>query len=272
MTRRNRRSSTVFAGCLAMIVTDAACGGALEIPFDAAEFSAPTSITNDFWGLRLGGPGPAVYSSESDDGCEVTESEVVGTTGVGFFVAPYDIDAVVIRDREWVSEECDGSYLLVEDTRDWYAQDDAGNVWYLGEDTIAWNDEENCLTDEGSWKSGDDDAEPGVVMLADPRPGTSYRQEYYEDEAEDRAKVLRLNARVSIEFGEYAGCLLTKESTPLEPGEIEHKFYCRVSEGGPGLALIRELKGKTRRVEYVGSNRPDGIFPDAFPTGESCAE
>ena len=120
-------------------------------------------------GLRLGGPGPAVYFSESDDGCEVTESEVVGTTGVGFFAAPYNIDAVVIRDREWVSEECDGSYLLVEDTQDWYAQDDAGNVWYLGEDTVAWDDEEDCLTDEGSWKSGDDDAEPGVVMLVDPR-------------------------------------------------------------------------------------------------------
>jgi len=268
----NTRKLTVIGGLVALSVSAVAWSGTLEFEFDAGDFSSPTVITNDYWGLRLAGPVSAAYFSESEDGCEVSEATVTGTTGIGFFDSPYDIDAVVIRDREWVSEDCDGTYVLVEDTFDWYAQDDEGKVWYLGEDTTAWDEEEDCLTDGGAWKAGEDDAEPGVIMLADPRPGVSYRQEFYAGEAEDMARVLRTNASVSIDFGEYAGCLLTKEYTPLEPGEIEHKFNCRLSEGGPGLALINELKGKTKRVEYVGTARPAGTYPDLFPTGELCSE
>jgi hypothetical protein len=109
-------------------------------------------------------------------------------------------------------------------------------------------------------------------MLADPRRGVSYQQEYYEDEAEDMAKVLRLDARVSIEYGDYTGCLLTKEYTPLERGQIEHKYYCPVTPGDPGLVLVNEFSGKTKRVEYVGSTRPAGSYPMAFPTGDLCEE
>jgi len=275
MTRTtNIARFTIRAGlaCLALGLgaTAAVSAGTLDFRFDSSDFSDPVTLDNDFWGLRQSGPTSAVFFSESDDGCEVSESTVMGTTGAGFFADPYDVDAVILQDREWVSEECDGEYLLVEDTFDWYAQDDAGNVWYLGEDTTAWEEDENCLTGAGSWKAGEDGAEPGVVMLADPRPGVSYQQEYYEGEAEDRATVLRLNASPSIEFGDYEGCLVTKEYTPLAPGEIEHKLYCRLSQGGVGLTLINELKGKTKRVEYVGTTRPAGDFAESFPTSDPC--
>ena len=266
-----KRTATALGGILALAATTAAWSGALEFEFEAGNFPAPTSLTNDFWGLRLGGPTSAVFFSESDDGCEVSQSVVESTTGMGFFDDPYDIDAVVIRDREWVDEDCTGEYVLAEDTFDWYAQDEDGNVWYMGEDTTAWDDEENCLTTEGSWKAGDDEAVPGVIMLGEPRPGVSYRQEYYEGEAEDAARVLRLNATVSIEDGEFTGCLMTKEYTPLAPGEVEHKFYCRLSQGGVGLTLINELKGKTKRVEYRG-RLPDGSYPADFPTSENCSD
>jgi hypothetical protein len=61
------------------------------------------------------------------------------------------------------------------------------------------------------------------------------------------AKVLRLNARVSVPDGDFEDCLETKEWSPLEPGAIEHKFYAR----GVGLVLVEELKGKTVRMELV---------------------
>jgi len=263
---------TAIFGLLAFAVTGAAAAGDIGFEFDKNRFSNPTSLTNDYWGLREGGPISAVYFSDSDDGCEVSQSVWEGTES-SLFDEPYDIDVVVVRDREWVDPECSGEYALVEDTLDWYAQDDEGNVWYLGEDTIAWDEEDECLTTEGSWKAGDG-AMPGVIMMADPRPGLSYQQEYLEDEAEDRAKVLRLNATVSIDFGEYFGCLMTKEYTPLSPGEVEHKFYCRLSQGGVGLTLVNELKGKTRRVEYVGPALPPGDFPGEFPNpaAPACEE
>lgn len=273
MTSRFQGTAALVSlvGLVALTASLSAQGRSLEFEFVAGDFSNPTIITNDNWGLQNVGD-TAVYFSESGDGCEVGESKVTSVTPIGFFASPYDIQALVVHDREWVAEECDGNYVLVEDTDDWYAQDDHGRVWYLGEDTTAWDEDANCLTQSGSWQAGSDEAVPGVIMLAEPRPGVSYQQEYYEGEAEDMAKVLRLNADVSIEFGDYAGCLLTKEYTPLSPGEVEHKFYCGVSEGGPGLALINELKGKTKRVEYVGTGKPAGNFPAAFPTSDLCSE
>ena len=82
-------------------------------------------------------------------------------------------------------------------------------------------------------------------MLIAPMPGLFYQQELLEDEAEDWGKVLRLNSSVSLEEEDYEGCLMTKEWTPLERGEIEHKYYC----WDTGLVLIQELKGKTVWVE-----------------------
>lgn len=272
MRHRNQRMTLGLLVGLAFAM--AAPAGETIFEFDPALFTDSTSLTNDFWGLRLGGPLSAVFFSESDDGCEVSESVVSGTTGTGFFSPPYDVNAVVIHDREWVDEECTGEYSLVEDTYDWYAQDDAANVWYLGEDTTAWEEEDECLSASGSWKAGDG-ALPGVIMPADPRPGNWYQQEYFEGEAEDRAKVLRLNAAVSIDFGEYSDCLVTKEYTPLAPGETEHKYYCRLSSGAFGLMLVNELKGKTKRVEYIGTALPPGdVFPADFPdpTAPPCAE
>lgn len=266
------RTTATIGGLLALALTQVALGGVVEFEFDGANFGNPTNMTNDFWGLRLGGPLSAAYFSEAEDGCEVGESTVMGTTGGGFFSAPYNVNALVIHDREWESEDCDGTYQLVEDTFDWFAQDDDGNVWYLGEDTTALEETDEggyCLSKAGSWKAGDDDAAPGVVLPGDPQPGDAYQQEYLEDEAEDWGKILRLNATVEIELDDgtvYDGCLQTKEYTPLEPGSIEHKFYCRLSQSGVGLTLVNELKGKTRRVEYVGTVKPDGTYGE-FPLG-----
>ena len=57
------------------------------------------------------------------------------------------IRATVVRDTVHV----DGQ--LVEDTHDWFAQDDDGNVWYLGEDVENYAD--GTLVDrDGSWEAG----------------------------------------------------------------------------------------------------------------------
>ena len=89
-------------------------------------------------------------------------------------------------------------------------------------------------------------------MLADPKPGNSYRQEFLEDVAEDMGKVQRLNANVSVPYGEFEDCLKTKEWTPLERGSIEHKYYASdiVPDIG-GLVITKEHKGKTVRSELV---------------------
>jgi hypothetical protein len=135
---------------------------------------------------------------------------------------------------------------LAEATLDWYAQDTVGNVWYFGEDS---KEIENgiVISTEGSWEAGVDDAQPGIVMLANPDVGHTYRQEYLEDEAEDMAEVLSLNESVTVLYGSFQSCLMTKEWTPLEPGIVEHKYY----KTGVGTLSTVTVAGGSDHSELV---------------------
>ena len=209
---------------------------AQEVVIDPADFG--TVIDNPYWPLV---PGTTfVYEAESDGELARIETEVTHMTK-----EILGVTATVILDRAWV----DG--VLEERTYDWYAQDLKGNIWYLGEATEELDPSGNVISTAGSWEAGVNGAEPGIIMLADPKVGISYRQEFLEGEAEDEARILKLNARVSTEFGDFEGCLKTKEYTRLSPGEVEHKYYCP----GVGLVLVEELKGKTvfeKLIEIIG--------------------
>ena len=61
-------------------------------------------------------------------------------------------------------------------------------------------------------------------MPANPTVGHAYRQEYYAGEAEDLAEVVRLGATETVPFGKLEALVVTKEWTPLEPGNVEEKY------------------------------------------------
>jgi len=163
-----------------------------------------------------------LYTSTSEDGNETITTTVTGDTKV---VA--GITATVVWDLV-----LDQKGRTVEETYDWYAQDTAGNVWYLGEDTTAYEDGE--ADKSGSWEAGVDGAQAGIVMLAVPRVGDGYQQEYMQGEAEDQARILSITASASVPFGEYADCVQTEDTTPLEPDLVERKYYAK------GVGVVRE--------------------------------
>ncbi|HWT23142.1 MAG TPA: hypothetical protein VN213_06520 [Solirubrobacteraceae bacterium] len=138
---------------------------------------------------------------------------------------------------------------VVEDTFDWYAQDRQGNVWYLGEDTTAF-DPGRPPSKEGSWQHGVDGAYAGVVMPARPAPGLRYRQEYYEGHAEDEARVVARGEYATVPAGFYRDLVMTRDTTPLEPRVLEYKFYAR----GVGMVLALTTSGGDRE-ELVSYRR-----------------
>lgn len=239
----------------------------LDVSFDPADWD-DSAGPNNYWHIATAGD-VFVYFAEAEDECVVTRMMVTGESKAlededDLYPEEVDDRLIVVEDIEWIQEDCEGDWVLAERTWDWYAHDDAGNIWYFGEYTEAYEDGE-CSVD-GSWEAGVDGATPGIVIPAEPRPGDAYQQEYLEDEAEDWGKVLRLDATVSIDQGDYYNCLKTKEWTPLDRGHVEHKFYCPASV--PGLVYIKELHGKTVHVEYIGVDDalPGGIeYP---PTGQ----
>ncbi|HEU4338792.1 MAG TPA: hypothetical protein VFS19_01880 [Planctomycetota bacterium] len=177
------------------------------------------------------------YESESDEGVETIVIEVTHDTKTIL-----GVDTTVVRDQVFLNGD------LIEDTFDWFAQDQDGNVWYFGEDTVEFENGEPVST-EGSWEAGVDGALPGIIMLAAPIVGMKYRQEFALGVAEDMAQVKSLKAEVDILFGEFDGCLETKEWTPLSPGGSERKLYA----AGTGLVLELSTKGNgnQRRTELI---------------------
>jgi hypothetical protein len=139
---------------------------------------------------------------------------------------------------------------VAEDTFDWYAQDGRGNVWYMGEDTREYEHGKVSST-AGSWEAGVDGAQAGIAMLAHPRVGRRYRQEYYAGQAEDHARVLSLDDQAEVPAGHYKAALLTKEWTPLEPDVLEYKLYAR----GVGVVLSTTVSGGAEREELIRFTR-----------------
>ena len=213
---------------------------------EAANFVA--GVDNPHWPLKPG----TTFIYEDEDGEAHNEVRVTDQQKVITLPSGDTITCMVVRDLEWEDDgDEDGIWTgdeLLEKTDDWYAQDVDGNVWYFGEYSESREDKDSPWVLEGSWEAYVGGALPGILMPANPQTGESYRQEYLEGEAEDMAQVLKLNASASVPWGDYEGCLKTKEWTPLEPGSVEHKYYAP----GVGLVLIEELHGGKVRVELIG--------------------
>jgi len=114
---------------------------------------------------------------------------------------------------------------VIEDTLDFCAQDDVGNVWYMDEESKQLENGE-LIGIEGSWQSGRNDAQPGIIMEATPAVGDEYRQEFAPPDAADLATVVSVNASETVpSLGSLTNLVETDEVSPLEPGVIEHEFY-----------------------------------------------
>jgi hypothetical protein len=137
--------------------------------------------------------------------------------------------------------------VLTEDTFDYFAQNRDGTVWYFGEDTRTLDAQGHVTGTEGSWLSGVNGGQPGIIMLAEPKVGDSYRQEFLPGVAEDMAKVLSLKSTAAVPAGTFTSCVETAEWTAIEPGVREHKFYAR----GVGMVLEESTRGGRERTELL---------------------
>lgn len=235
-----------FASALLVVALAAqACGDSKDAGPNGPSYDPviPTtwagSVTNSFFPLASGTVWE--YEGETAEGTETIRVEVLQQTRV-----INGVTATVVRDRVYLDGE------LKEDTDDWYAQDTAGNVWYLGETTKEY-EAGVVVSTEGSWEWTVDDALPGIIMWADPAAHVNedYRQEFYEGEAEDWARVDALGQVVDVPQGHLTGCVQTYDWSGLDASARERKYYA------PGIGLALEVAvGSGERVELVRVTRP----------------
>ena len=214
---------------------------------DPANFT--TRIDNPYWPMAPGDKW--VYSETDTRGAK--QKVVVEVTHKTKTIAN-GVEARVIRDTATENGE------ITEHTDDWYAQDKAGNIWYMGEATAEYKNGK-VETREGSFEAGVDGAQPGIAMPAEP--GLSYRQEYYKGEAEDRAAVVTVGEeRVQAPFGSFEKrVLMTRDLVPTEPKVQELKFYA------PGVGLLLSVHTDGGRAELVSHTRGNYFTTTPNTTG-----
>jgi hypothetical protein len=211
--------------------------GGERVHLNPADFT--TRIDNPFWPMKAGSRW--VYRETDAQG---TKQRVVVTVTHKAKRIANGVKARVVHDVVTQNGQ------LVENTYDWYAQDKAGNVWYLGEATKEYENGK-VKTTKGSWEAGVDGAQAGIIMPAKPKAGVNYRQEYYAGQAEDRAKIVSTKEQAEVPAGHFGKALMTRDINPLDPKILEFKFYAR--DVGPVLAI--SASGGSDREELI-SYRP----------------
>lgn len=179
---------------------------------NANDFSKSTTIDNPYLPYS---PGTVFNYRGQEDGDPATDTVTVTNK-------TKDIAGVTNR---VVHDEVAIKGKVQEKTDDYFAQDNQGNVWYFGEDSFERKGSKFVRADD-SWLTGVDGAKPGIMMEANPKVGDTYKQEDAPN-AQDRAKVLSLNESVTVPYGSFDNVLETEETTPLEPGVVDHKYYAR---------------------------------------------
>jgi hypothetical protein len=99
----------------------------------------------------------------------------------------------------------------------------------------------------GSWQAGVHEAEPGLIMEANPQIPDGYRQEFLAGQAEDTAWIVGQGGSVTVPYGTVRNVLATLEATQVEPGLYDQKIYA------PGLGIVVEqsLTGPTEYAKLV---------------------
>ena len=211
-----------------------------DFALDECRFKANGS--NRFFSLK---PGYQLILEGEDEGEEIRleitvldETEVIDLRAQGLG----KVKTRVVEEREFVDGEEE------EVSRNFFArckQTDA--IYYFGEDVIP---------PAGSWRAGQNGALPGLIMPGTFLLGSKYFQEQApNDEAEDRGENTDMGLDVSVDAGDFTGCVEVVDTNPteevcdVEEGDV--KVYC------PGIGLTVDEEVELTEFGFVDDEDDD---------------
>ena len=143
-----------------------------------------------------------------------------------FQIGGRTVEALVVEDRAFE----DGQ--LAEVALDYFAQDDAGTVYYLGEDVDEF-ESGKLKGHAGAWLLGKDTQTPGVIIPAHPKVGDRFKSEDVSKDIREDDEVVSVSETVTVPAGTYEHCVKVREQ--LADGTTEYKYYA------PGVGVVREV-------------------------------
>ena len=193
--------------------------------FHRVGFGRSTTIDNKWLPLK---PGTQfVYEGATSEGQRrVPHRTVFTVTDLTKVVA--GVRTVVVWDRDYSHGE------LVETELAFFAQDNGGNVWHLGQYPEEY--EHGKFVGAPAWLHGIKGARAGIFVKAKPRLGApSYSQGFAPPPINwtDRAKVHKLGQHTCVPAACYDGVLVTAEFNRDQPGKYQLKYYA------PGVGNVR---------------------------------
>lgn len=211
------------------IVAIGICAAAAAIPASAGAegapaFSDPTTINNPY--LPLSKFHRCTLRGE-EDGARLTIKRTVLDRTRTFIVDGTPVETMVVKDRVHADGE------LIEDTRDFFAQDDSGAVRYFGERVDNIRDG-RVVNHHGSWLFGRDTQTIGVLMAADPHVGSHWLSEDAAPITVEYDRVVAKLRRADAGGRMYRHVIKVREFA-LPDREVEHKLYAK------GVGVIDEL-------------------------------
>ncbi len=205
----------LLATALATVVYSSARAGGTTPPV----FSHPRDIANFYLPLAV------LQQDVLDGNSERVERTAKPEVKKTFVIGGQTVAALAVEDREFKDD------TLTEVTVDYFAQDDDGNVYYLGEDVDEYKDGK-VSGHGGAWLLGKDTQTLGMLLPAHPQVGDKFMSEDVPKITQEKDEVVSISERVSVPAGTFARCVKVKESTA--DGKTEYKYYA------PGIGCIKE--------------------------------
>ena len=188
------------------------------LELDVNNFGRSTVIDNEWLPMR---PGTQwVFEGTTDEDGELIPHRLVFT--VTDLVKEIEgVSTAVAFIEDYSDDE------LVEAEIAFYAQDNDGNVWYLGEYPEEYEDGE--FVDAPAWIAGLDEAKAGIKMKVEPRLGTASYPQGWAPAVEwtDRGQVYKMGQNTCVAADCYADVLIIDEFNEEEPGAFQQKYYAR---------------------------------------------
>jgi hypothetical protein len=226
--------------------------------YDRANFGASTKVDNKWYPLRPGSE--LVFRGTTTEGEETISHRVIFT--VTDLTKEIDgVRNVVLWERDYSAGK------LAEAEIAFFAQDDDGNVWQLGEYPEEY--ENGKILASPMWIHGLQRAKAGLSMRAVPRTGTpSYSLGWGPAIGfNDRAKVLKMGQRTCVPHGCYKKVLIIDEYNPDEPGKHQLKYYAR-GVGNVRVGWSGKNEDTKETLVLVAINR---LGPEAMAQARAAA-
>lgn len=217
---------------------------------DPKKFTNGATIDNEWWPLKPGTHLTYTGTTIGDEGEAIPHK-------IEFYVT--DLTKMINGIRAAIVYEKDISNgAMVECELAFFAQDDDGAVWHLGQYSEMYEGTE--LIGGRTFLVGHlEGAKAGIMMPAKPEVGTpSYSQGYGPPPFNwsDRGRIYQRGQKTKVPAGSFEDVLITEEFTAEEPGAIQLKYYAKgvgnVRVGWKGTDSMKETLELSKMAMLTG--------------------